>query len=176
MKKFQRIINNYILAKDKNKPHLMKKCFCESAYLEMKVNTENISFPEKTSGLEAITDILVKNFHKNYQQISTFCISNSSKYEMDIFQCKWFVVMVEKESKNIKVGSGNYYWHFNLDNLLQVNALKIEIDDMVVLPSDLSRQLFTWTNSLSYPWCDSSSALKNMPNLDELNWLKNKID
>jgi hypothetical protein len=176
MEKFQSIINNYVFAKDKNKPHLMEKCFCESALLEMEVNTGNISFPEKTSGLEAITDLLVKNFHKSYENISTFCISNSSKYEMGIFQCKWFVVMIEKESNNIKVGSGKYYWKFNLENKLLVNNLKITIDKMVVLKRDLSSQLLTWSNSLPYPWCGSSYVLNNMPNLDDLNWLRAKLE
>lgn len=175
MENFKSIINNYVIAKDKNKPNLMEKCFTKSAFLEMEVNTDNISFPEKTYGLEAITNLLVKNFHQKFENISTFCITDSSKNEMDIFQCKWFVVMVEKESQNIKVGSGKYYWHFNLEDNLLVDSLKITIDEMVILTNNFSSQLLNWSSELPYPWCESSQALNNMPNLDDLNWLKDRI-
>jgi len=38
-------VRNYILAKDGNRPFLMRQAFAEDAELEMVVNTDAISFP-----------------------------------------------------------------------------------------------------------------------------------
>ena len=64
LKDQENIINRYISAKDKNKPHLMKEAFTPSARLEMKVESKNISFPSSTIGLDAITDVLVSKFNQ----------------------------------------------------------------------------------------------------------------
>jgi len=175
MEKYQRIVSNYLVAKDKNNPDLMSKSFTESAQLEMEVNTDDISFPKITYGLNEITNLLVRNFNKKFRDISTFCISDSVAYENGTFLCEWIVVMVEKESGEIKVGYGKYYWYFDTRTTLLADNLKITIDEMVTLTNDLESQLLSWSNELPYPWCNSDMVSQNMPRLVELNWLRNKM-
>ena len=52
-------ISTYILAKDSNRPQLMKRAFAGDCELEMVVNTDAISFPSSARGLEQITQVLV---------------------------------------------------------------------------------------------------------------------
>ena len=55
-------ISTYILAKDSNRPQLMKHAFAGDCELEMAVKTDAISFPNSAKGLEQIT--------QNWLQIS----------------------------------------------------------------------------------------------------------
>jgi hypothetical protein len=47
-----------IFAKDENRPHLMPSAFASDAHLEMRVETENISFTPASKGIEEITQVL----------------------------------------------------------------------------------------------------------------------
>ena len=51
-------VSTYILAKDGNRPFLMRPVFAEDAELEMVVKTDAISFPSSAKGVSAIEDIL----------------------------------------------------------------------------------------------------------------------
>lgn len=55
----QRSIQQYINAKDSNRPHLLRQAFMPDAQLEMVVHTGSISFPPHVEGLESIGDVLV---------------------------------------------------------------------------------------------------------------------
>jgi len=56
------LIATYVRAKDSNRAHLMSAAFAPNATLEMVVNAATISFPPHASGLDAITDVLVRRF------------------------------------------------------------------------------------------------------------------
>ena len=74
-------ISTYILAKDSNRPQLMKHAFAGDCELEMAVKTDAISFPNSAKGLEQITQILVTNFGDQYENVRTFCLSRpNSEY------------------------------------------------------------------------------------------------
>ena len=47
-------VTAYILAKDGNRPFLMRRAFAEDAALEMVVKTDAISFPSSAKGVSAI--------------------------------------------------------------------------------------------------------------------------
>ena len=68
-------ISTYILAKDGNRPQLMKQAFVEDCELEMVVKTDAISFPSSAKGLEQITQVLVTGFGDQYENVRTFCLS-----------------------------------------------------------------------------------------------------
>ena len=68
-------ISTYILAKDSNRPQLMKDAFAGDCELEMAVKTDAISFPSSAKGLEEITRVLVTNFGDQYENVRTFCLS-----------------------------------------------------------------------------------------------------
>jgi hypothetical protein len=50
-------VSTYILAKDGNRPFLMRRAFAENAELEMVVKTDAISFPSLAKGVSAIDSL-----------------------------------------------------------------------------------------------------------------------
>ena len=69
-------IQTYLRAKDENRPHLMKRVFAETAELEMTVETDAISFPPLTVGVDEITRVLVRDFDQINENVYTFCLTN----------------------------------------------------------------------------------------------------
>jgi len=69
------LIASYILAKDSNQPSLMPAVFARDALLDMEVNARSISFPPRVTGVDNITDVLVREFCATYENIHTFCLS-----------------------------------------------------------------------------------------------------
>lgn len=63
-------VRTYILAKDGNRPFLMRQAFSDDIALEMVVKTDAISFPSTASGLNAVEEILVRRFGVEYENIS----------------------------------------------------------------------------------------------------------
>ena len=170
------IIKNYIRAKDDNKLHLMKSVFTDSATLEMRVKTDNISFPADTVGLEAITNVLVRNFNQTYENVYTFCLEDSFNNQHDATSCIWLVCMTERDSGNVRVGAGKYDWRFEdaenpLANILATN-LVITIEQMLVLEPIHSEQIMEWARDLPYPFCDSERMFASMPDLEPLELIR----
>ena len=157
-KKHEEAISSYVRAKDNNKPHLMSGVFEESANLTMEVKTDKIAFPSETNGLSSITRVLIKDFNQKYNNIYTFCMTNTAFSDREKTFCKWVVVMTENES--IRIGFGDYKWIFNND---LVSQLTITIEKMIVLEKNHGKEIFSWTDKQSYPWCDSSDFLKEAP-------------
>ena len=160
-------IQTYIRAKDENRPHLMPSAFSQDASLEMRVETENISFPPASKGIEAVTQVLVRDFGLAYENIYTFCLDSAPSDGETDFQCRWLVGMSVKANKSIRVGCGYYDWQFGASELVQ--HLTITIKTMLILSSDHHRQVMDWLSHLPYPWCPDGAAAKGMPAISELN-------
>ncbi len=165
------IIRNYIRAKDDNKPLLMEQVFTESATLEMEVKTDNISFPPDTVSLKAITDVLVKNFSQTYENVYTFCLSDSFNNNVNSIpntvSCDWLVCMTERDGGNVRVGSGRYDWRFN-EQGNKANHLIITIEKMLILVPAHTEKIFEWVKKLPYPFCDSEKMFEFILDLDVL--------
>ncbi|MEO9274290.1 hypothetical protein ABFY09_05470 [Marinomonas sp. 5E14-1] len=159
-KKHKDAINLYIRSKDNNKPYLMGSVFEDLASLTMEVKTDEIAFPSETVGLDSITNVLVRNFNRTYEDIYTFCITDSVVSNDQQTLCKWVVVMRDSEKENIRVGYGDYKWTFNNE---LVSQLTITIEKMIALDENESSEIFSWLNKQSYPWCDSADFLEEMP-------------
>jgi len=160
-------IQTYIRAKDENRPHLMPSVFAPDASLEMRIETENISFPPASKGIEAITQVLVRDFGLAYENIYTFCLDRAPSDGDADFRCRWLVGMSVKETKSIRVGFGYYDWQFGASELVQ--HLTITIKTMLILSSDHHRHVMNWLSNLPYPWCPEEAAAKGMPLISELN-------
>ncbi|MGH1485803.1 MAG: hypothetical protein ACRBCI_06235 [Cellvibrionaceae bacterium] len=167
-------ITRYIEAKDSNRPYLMASVFSETAILKMAVNSDSISFPSDTLGLTAISDLLSRKFNQQYENIYTFCLTDSFVKENNTLSCQWWVGMTDKESKDIKVGYGQYDWIFDSaesDNIVsskKVTQLTITIDNMIVLSPNFTHKVIDWLKELPYPFCESDIFLKTMPAINEL--------
>jgi hypothetical protein len=163
-------IHTYIRAKDENRPHLMPNAFTPDANLEMRVETENISFPPTSKGIEEITQVLVRDFVRAYENIYTFCLDKPPSDGDAGFRCRWLVGMSDKETKSIRVGCGYYDWQFATGALVQ--SLTITIKTMLILSSNHHRQVMNWLSHLPYPWCPEEAAAAAMPPISELSEIR----
>jgi hypothetical protein len=156
-------VSTYILAKDGNRPFLMKRAFAEDAELEMVVRTDAISFPSSAKGLSAIEDILVRRFGNDYENVYTFCLSRPSDVNRRHFACHWLVGMSAKSGGQVRVGCGRYDWYFSSDYTCLVERLVIAIDVMKILPASELGASMGWLSNLPYPWCTPDDVARNMP-------------
>src|SRR5690349_23354320 len=89
-------IEAYLRAKDENRPFLMTEAFAEDASLSIVVHSDNIAFPPVTQGRGAITDVLVRDFARTYENVRTVCLSFAPAATTTTFACSWLVAMSAK--------------------------------------------------------------------------------
>jgi len=159
-----RLIQTYLRAKDENRPYLMPAAFAPDAMVEMVVPGGEISFPARMDGLDSITQVLVRDFSRSYENIYTFCLDAPVQAVADNgFGCDWLVLMTDKASGSARVGCGSYRWQFRRDYQWRVRRLIIEIRVMRVLPAAKAPALFNWSTRLSYPWTAHDEVLAYAP-------------
>jgi len=157
-------IENYIRAKDQNHPDLIGSAFDPLAVVQIEAQTKTISFPPELSGVVQIEQILVKDFALAWQDVKTFCFSHPGDGFRPAFSCRWLVAMHSRHGDGARLGYGTYDWAFSGDSG-QVTALKIQIDDMIVVDERQASALIAWAASLPYPWClDGVQAKHPAPN------------
>ena len=167
-KRYQNLISQYIKAKDNSKPHLMAKVFTEQATLKMNVQTDNISFPAEVQSVDNITRTLVQDFNNSYNNIYTLCITDSVDQHQHHLSCRWLVCMTEKLSGSLRLGFGDYHWSFEERPTGLICQLTITIDDMQILPDDITSEILSWFGTLSYPWVLSSELKTTLPDIELL--------
>jgi hypothetical protein len=165
-------ISTYILAKDGNRPQLMKDAFAADCQLEMAVKTDAISFPSAAKGMEEMTRVLVTDFADQYENVRTFCLSRPGSDYLAHFRCDWLVGMSARQAGAVRVGCGSYDWHFGSDDDRRVQKLAIGIEVMCVLPAEDSQAIMRWLAALPYPWCSDVEAVERMPRIDALRPIK----
>jgi hypothetical protein len=159
-------VSTYILAKDGNRPYLMRRAFAEDAELEMVVHTDAISFPSSAKGVSAIEDILVRRFGLDYENVHTFCLSQPSEDNRRHFPCHWLVGMSAKNNGQIRIGCGRYDWYFMPNRECHVERLVIAIDLMKIFPAVELAASMNWLSSLPYPWCAPDEAVRDVPTIE----------
>lgn len=169
------IVGTYIRAKDENRPVFMRQAFAKDSELEMNLKTDAISFPSSVKGLEAITDVLIRRFAVDFENVFTFCLSRPSAADQRHFACHWLVGMSARADGAIRVGCGSYDWHFDPDKFGLADKLKINIDVMNVLPKVAFDPIMDWLSGIPYPWCTPNEAIQNMPSIDGLGTIKSYL-
>jgi hypothetical protein len=154
-------VRTYILAKDGNRPFMMRRAFTPDAALEMTVKTDAIAFPSAARGLDAIEDVLVRRFCVDYEDVFTFCLSKPPVKQGTHFACHWLVGMSAKSDGRLRVGCGRYEWRFDNQGLAEKLAIIIVV--MKVLPASERTVIMDWFSALPYPWCSADQALAGMP-------------
>lgn len=165
MTSLKRNIETYILAKDGNRPHLMAEAFAESAELSMLVNTEEIDFPQKVYGREAIEAVLVSQFAGRFENVYTFCVAEPPSADADAFVCDWLVCMTEKGTGAARLGFGQYEW---ISGSGRVRRLRITIEEMRVLHKSVASPLLDWAKARPYPWCPLDRIKQDLPQIGAL--------
>lgn len=161
------LVAAYLRAKDENRPHLMPAVFAPDATLEMVVRTGAISFPALSRGIDAITEVLVRNFGRTYENVYTVCLQRPGAAASH-FECDWLVGMSEKATGLVRVGCGHYGWTFGASPRPRVERLVITIEAMQVLPAAALGPVAAWTAALPAPWCAPQVAVATAPVLDGL--------
>ena len=153
-------IENYILAKDGNRPHLLRRAFANEATLEMIVRTGTISFPPRVEGRDGIAEVLVRRFGQTYENVYTFCIGEPPADDAATHHCKWLVGMSDKATGELRFGCGEYDWRFASG---LATDLSITIEHMLVLPAAQLAPVMDWLQDVSYPWCSSANLTSAPP-------------
>ncbi len=169
------VIARYIKAKDENKPHLMAGVFTESATLEIRLDTNAVSFPSGAAGLLDITKTLITDFNHTYENVYTICLEDSFKQKENVLTCNWLVGMSEKETGTVRIGCGEYKWCFKEGKVCLVEHLTIKIEEMIVLPREALIEVMAWLEKLSAPWTSSEGVLESMPDIALLSSVRTKI-
>lgn len=159
-------VATYILAKDSNRPFLLRHAFAEDASLEMLVKTDTISFPSSAKGLSEIENVLIRRFGIDYENVYTVCLSRPSDANQRHFPCHWLVGMSVKADGKVRVGCGRYDWYFSADQKGLVERLIITIEAMESLPEAALAPTMNWLAGLPYPWCSPEEAVRGMPKID----------
>ena len=154
-------IENYILAKDGNRPHLLRQAFASDATLEMIVHTGTISFPPKVEGRDGIAEVLVRRFGQTYENVYTLCLGEQPADDATTHRCKWLVGMSDKVTGELRFGCGDYKWRFASG---LATHLSITIDHMLVRPGAELAPVMDWLQEVRYPWC-SFEDLASAPSL-----------
>lgn len=152
-------IESYLRAKDLNRPHLLAMAFAAGAQLDMEVREGGMPFLPFTQGREAIADVLVREFARTCENVYTVCLGAPPADASEHFGCDWMVAMTEKGSRNVRVGCGHYFWHFDPDTRL-VQTLRIVIKAMHTLPGAQA--------ALPWPWCPLQRLQEQAPTMDAL--------
>jgi hypothetical protein len=158
-------VATYILAKDNNRPFLLRDAFARDARLEMMVKTDTISFPSAAQGLSEIEDVLIRRFGIDYENVYTVCLSRPSDANLRHFPCHWLVGMSAKTDGKVRVGCGRYDWYFSAEQKGLVEKLIITIDVMESLPETTLAPTMNWLAQLPYPWCTPEEAVRDMPQI-----------
>ena len=156
------VLRGYFHAKDENRPYILERVFDPGAELIVVNHTSTISFPARTIGREAITEVLVRNFTQTYENVYSFYLRRPS-VEVEEFSCGWLVAMSEKHSKSARVGCGRYDWAFSEVAPHLATQLTITIHAMQVLPPAELTTVLAWVQALSYPWCTAEEAARIAP-------------
>lgn len=167
-KQHRLLIENYIKAKDTNKPHLMKNSFKMNANLEIIVNSKNINFPQNSSGLSAITKVLIQDYNANFENVYTLCFEEKSFEQDSSFGFRWFVTMNDRKTKELKAGFGTYIWSFDED---LVSSLEIRIDQMNVIEESFKDEVIDSISKLPYPWCKEKDLREVTKDIKCLNFI-----
>jgi hypothetical protein len=162
------IIATYIFAKDGNRPWLMRRAFAEDARLEMVVKTDAITFPSTATGVDAITEALVRRFSEDQENVYTLCLSSPPDGRRRTFSCDWLVGMSRRDSGEVRVGCGRYDWSFADSDQMLAGDLKITIEVMQILAPKKLWSVMAWLSDLPYPWCSAQRAAETIPRLDGL--------
>jgi len=155
LERYKNALETYIDAKDNTRPERIAEVFAPDAVLTFSLATENIAFPARTVGADAIAKTLVTDFGLQYARCRTYYLCDALAPQDDrIDSLPWLVLMREPAAGALRVGHGLYRWTFGNDgiNAGRVTGFHIHIARMDVVPDHGAALLDSLQEGLSYPW------------------------
>ena len=151
-----RALETYIDAKDNTRPERMHEAFAPDAVLTFSLATQNIAFPARSVGAEAIAKTLVSEFAERYSRCRTYYLCEPDALvvrERTIDALPWLVVMREDAAGALRIGHGTYRWTFDANDIApRVSAFHIHIARMDVIDDPDGARLERLQEGLRYPW------------------------
>ena len=165
-------LEDYIKGKDLNKPEILEKIYSEKSKVIFDIKPSTISFPSEISGNIEIAKVLSKDFNKRYEKVRTYYLENDSEEITSrcILKQRWLVVMIERETREVKIGTGFYDWYFEFppSGNCEIEKHKITIGVMQSLSGENLSVLEDLYNSIPYPWVDRQCLVNTLEKHDIL--------
>ena len=173
------LLEKYIEGKDLDRYKILEEIYSPTAIVSFIINADNVEFPNEIHGNLEIVKILSADFNKKYDLVKTYYLSKHF-HEIDSLQIKnqnWLVVMKERSSGNIRVGTGYYNWDFEKLNTseLKIRNHKIFIHSMLELPSESIDLLYDLQKTFRYPWANKENVVQVLQQYEELTTVSNYL-
>lgn len=145
------LLNQYIEAKDNNRPAIIDAAFARDAWLTISLDTDAISFPSRTEGAQAIARTLVSDFARTFDRCRTYYVGDRQSWQDGAMTLPWLVAMRETAAGKLRVGRGYYRLGFTADDPTRIASLHIHIDRMDVIDDPGAQALAALHDVLPYP-------------------------
>jgi len=154
MKTTKDLLEQYLEAKDLNRPDLILDCYTADALLTYSIATDTISFPARVSGADAIARTLVRDFRKKFDRCKTYYVCDSLAGDAGrIDFLPWLVIMRQISNKALRLGRGWYRWRFERGPArMRICAMHIHIERMDIIEDRDGEKLHELHEALPYPW------------------------
>lgn len=156
------VLETYFDGKDFNQPKVLRTAFANHGVVKFTIDAEIIEFPSEIRGGDLIAKTLFEDFHKQFVDVRSYYITDELGELSDgvIKGLHWLVVMKERQTGNLRVGTGSYDFTFVHEAFLgwRIDELKIHIQEMVSL-ADAGEGVRSLQGALSYPWTPGVQAL-----------------
>ncbi|MCP4022484.1 MAG: hypothetical protein GY729_11640, partial [Desulfobacteraceae bacterium] len=127
-----------------------------------------------------IAQMLSAEFNKKYDHIKTYYLTKDFKQleKRFISKQRWLVLMREKETDSIWIGTGFYDWKFKTgpNNNFKIKHHHITIGVMLNLPDQPLQFLLGLQTRFSYPWVAESIVMDVIKNHMPLLGIKNYLE
>jgi hypothetical protein len=174
------ILEKYITGKDTNQFELLETIYSENSEVTFEIKPNSITFPSVISGNKEIAQILSYEFNKKYSNVKTYYLSGNLPdiKNTKIYKQNWLVLMSEKSSNALYVGTGYYNWEFEYSRagILQIKHHHIFIEAMVKLTNYPLQFIIDLQNSIPYPWASQDDVKELMQKHDDLVEITHYLD
>lgn len=177
--KITELLAKYVEGKDLDRHKILEEIYCQTATVSFEIIADNINFPREIYGNIEIAKILSSEFNKKYDFIRTYYLSSHFP-DIDsllISQQNWLVIMRDKTSGNIRVGTGYYNWEFESKKKTEykIKHHKIFIYTMLELPSESLGLLHDLQRKFTYPWIEKEIVVQSLEPFDDFKIITNYL-
>lgn len=142
----------YVEAKDRTRPQAMAGALAAEAVLSFSFDNDDIRFPARVEGRDAIVRTLVTGFAETYRNCRTYYVCEAPPADAGTIVVPWLVLMAEPGAGATRTGHGWYRWQFPVPGGGPAAALHIHCVRMDRVADGDGRLLAACQDGLPYPW------------------------
>lgn len=162
-----RVLTEYLAAKDEQRPHLMKQVFSDDAVFESRFEFDT-DFPTDgpSVGQKAVIDAF-RGLGAMMENIYTVCTVDSVDDAETTMSCGWLVGMSERATGRVRVAWGDYRWTFDHHGT-RATELIVTMKHMAFIEPEQLDAVMVWLRHLPSPWVSAEQLVGDAPAFDEL--------